>query len=154
MSTASVYEKYPAQDPSVLIPMLQDIQDILGYLPEDEMQKVAHFTRVPVSRIFGVATFYNQFRLQPLGKHLIRVCRGTACHVKGSLDILTTLENELNIKAGETTRDLMFTLETVACIGACSIAPVISIDDEYYGHLTVKKLQKILASYKNETIEE
>ncbi len=154
MSTASVYEKYPAQDPSVLIPMLQDIQEILGYLPEDEMHKVAQFTRLPVSRIYGVATFYNQFRLLPLGKHVIRVCRGTACHVKGSLDILTTLENELQIKAGETTKDLMFTLETVACIGACSIAPVISIDDEYYGHLTVKKLQKILASYKNETIEE
>ncbi|MBN2410123.1 NADH-quinone oxidoreductase subunit NuoE [candidate division KSB1 bacterium] len=154
MDTKQIYEKYPANDPSILIPILQEIQETEGYLSEEEMQKVAGFTRLPVSRVYGVATFYNQFRLQPLGEYVIRVCRGTACHVKGSLDVLTTLENELGIKAGETTKDLKFSLETVACIGACSIAPVISINDEYHGHLTVKKIQKLLASFRKKTKED
>lgn len=148
METQQVYDKYPPNDPSVLIPILQDIQEIQGYLSEEEMNKVAQFTRMPVSRIYGVATFYNQFRLKPLGQYIIRVCRGTACHVKGSFDILQTLENELGIKAGDTTKDLLFSLETVACIGACSIAPVISINEEYYGHLTVKKIQKLITEYR------
>ena len=148
METQQVYDKYPPNDPSVLIPILQDIQDILGYLSEEEMNKVAMHTKMPVSRIYGVATFYNQFRLTPLGKYIIRVCRGTACHVKGSFDILQTLENELGIKAGGTTKDQLFSLETVACIGACSIAPVIAINDEYYGHLTVKKIQKLVTEYR------
>ena len=119
-----------------------------GYLSEDDLEQVAQHTRLPVSRVFGVATFYNQFRLRPLGKHVIRVCRGTACHVKGSFDILTTLENELGIKAGQTTKDLQFSIETVACIGACSIAPVITIDDEFHGGLTVKAVQKLIAALK------
>jgi NADH-quinone oxidoreductase subunit E len=154
METAEVYAKYPASDASALIPLLQDIQEVFGYLPEEEIYNVAEHTHLPVSRVYGVATFYNQFRLRPLGKHLIRVCRGTACHVKGSLDILTTLENELGVKAGQTSKDLMFTLETVACIGACSIAPVISIDDEFHGGLTVKSVQKLLSSYKPDAKEE
>ncbi len=148
METQQIFEKYPPGDPSVLIPILQDIQEVQGYLSEEEMNKVATHTKLPVSRIYGVATFYNQFRLKPLGKYIIRVCRGTACHVKGSLDILQTLENELEISAGDTTKDLQFSIETVACIGACSIAPVISINDEYYGHLTVKKIQKLIAEYR------
>jgi NADH-quinone oxidoreductase subunit E len=148
METQQVYSKFAGNDPSSLIAMLQEIQEICGYLPEEEMHKVARHTRLPISRIYGVATFYNQFRLRPLGKHVIRVCRGTACHVKGSLDILRTLETELGIKAGETTKDLKFTIETVACIGACSIAPVISIDDEFYGGLTVKSLQKLIDAFK------
>jgi NADH-quinone oxidoreductase subunit E len=147
MNTDQLYHKYPQNDPSVLIPILQDIQEIYGYLPEEEMKRVSGHARLPMSRIYGVATFYNQFRLQPLGKHVIRVCRGTACHVKGSLDLLQTLEHELGIKAGETTRDLLFTIETVACIGACSIAPVICIDNEFYGGLTVKSLKNILKSF-------
>ncbi|HQG45399.1 MAG TPA: NADH-quinone oxidoreductase subunit NuoE [bacterium] len=149
MELQEVYQKYPKNDPSILIPMLQDIQEICGYLSEDELHHVAAHTRLPVSRVFGVATFYNQFRLRPLGKHVIRVCRGTACHVKGSFDILTTLENELGIKAGGTTKDLQFSIETVACIGACSIAPVITIDDEFHGGLTVKAVQKLIAAMKN-----
>ncbi len=148
METQRVYQKYPENDASVLIPILQDIQEVCGYLPEEELHNVARHTKLPVSRVYGVATFYNQFRLHPLGKHVIRVCRGTACHVKGSLDILFTLENELGIKAGQTTKDRMFTIETVACIGACSIAPVISIDNEFHGGLTVKSVQKLIASYK------
>ncbi len=153
METQQVYQKYPENDASVLIPLLQDIQEVCGYLPEEEIHHVAQHTKLPVSRVYGVATFYNQFRLNPLGKHLVRVCRGTACHVKGSLDILRTLENELGIKAGQTTRDLLFSIETVACIGACSIAPVITIDNEFHGGLTVKSVQKLIASYKSKSKE-
>jgi NADH-quinone oxidoreductase subunit E len=149
-----ILSKYPERDPSYLIPMLQAVQEAHGYLPEAEMEKVAMYSRVPISRVYGVATFYNQFRLQPLGKYVIRVCRGTACHVKGSFDILTTLETELNIKAGGTTKDSLFTIETVACIGACSIAPVIAIDDEFYGGLTNKKVRALLRDYKKRAKKE
>ena len=138
--------RYPRKDPSWLIDILQDIQEHHGYLPEAEMEHAAAYVGVPVSRVYGVATFYNQFRFQPFGKYVIKVCRGTACHVKGSFDLLQTLENELGVKPGETTRDRNFTLETVACIGACSIAPVIAVNEEFHGGLTVKSLQKILRS--------
>lgn len=148
METEVVLAKYPANDASALIPMLQDIQDVHGYLPEPELKKVSAHANLPMSRIYGVATFYNQFRLQPLGKHVIRVCRGTACHVKGSFDILTTLETELGIKAGQTTKDLLFTIETVACIGACSIAPVVAVGDEFYGKLDPKKVKSLLRDLK------
>lgn len=150
METDVILQHYPEKDASSLIPLLQDIQEEHGYLPESELVQVSHYCDIPMSRIYGVATFYNQFRLQPLGKYVIRVCRGTACHVKGSGDILTTLENELGIKAGETTKDLKFTIETVACIGACSIAPVIAINDEFYGKLDNKKVKKILNELKSE----
>ncbi len=153
MNSVDILKNYPESDSSVLIPMLQDIQDVFGYLPEDELKKVSSHSKLPMSRIYGVATFYNQFRLQPLGKYVVRVCRGTACHVKGSFDLLQALEHELEIKAGETTKDLNFTIETVACIGACSIAPVIAINDKFYGGLTVKSLRKVLNQYKK-TVKE
>jgi len=142
-----IFSKYPRNDKSVLIPVLQDIQDHYGYLPEDVMQKAADYVGMALSRVYGVATFYNQFRLIPLGEHVIRVCRGTACHVKNSANILTSLESELKIKAGETTRDKKFTIEVVSCIGACSIAPVITIDEDYHGRITVKDIPKILKKY-------
>ena len=147
MATEKVLGRYAKNDASALIPILQDIQQAFGYLPETELKKVSSHSNLPMSRIYGVATFYNQFRLQPMGKYVIRVCRGTACHVKGSFDILTTLETELSIKAGETTRDRLFTIETVACIGACSIAPVIAIGEEFYGKLDAKKVKKLLKDY-------
>lgn len=152
-TTDTIYEKYAAGDAGALIPMLQDIQEVCGYLPEDEIVRVARHAALPTSRVYGVATFYNQFRLRPLGKYVIRVCRGTACHVRGSLDILRILETELGIKAGETTKDLQFTIETVACIGACSIAPVIAVNDEFHGGLTPKKLYKLIKSYKRKAKE-
>ena len=148
MDSIDVYRKYPEQDPSALIPLLQDIQEIYGYLPEDELKHVANHAKIPLSRVYGVATFYNQFRLVPLGKYVIRVCRGTACHVNGSLDVLATLENELAIKAGDTTKDLLFSVETVACIGACSIAPVITVNEEFHGKMTTRSVQKIINSLK------
>jgi len=148
MKSEEIYKKYPKNMPENMIAMLQDVQGVYGYLPEDDIIRVAKHLGVPTSRVYGVATFYNQFRLTPLGKHVIRVCRGTACHVKGSLDILNILETELGISAGETTKDLKFTIETVACIGACSIAPVIVIDDKYYGGLTSKSVYKLIKEYQ------
>lgn len=145
-----ILEKYPPSDRSNLIALLQDVQDVYGYLPEDDLRAIAEHVNIPLSAVYGVATFYNQFRLTPLGKNVIRVCRGTACHVKNSANILIALENELGIKAGQTTRDKQFTLETVACIGACSIAPVININEDYYGRAVIKEIPKILGKYKKE----
>ncbi|MGE5364709.1 MAG: NADH-quinone oxidoreductase subunit NuoE [Bacteroidota bacterium] len=142
-----IFSNYSPGDKSNLIALLQDIQNIYGFLPENALQDISDFLEMPISRIYGVATFYNQFRLKPLGKNIVRVCRGTACHVKGSANILFALETALNIKAGETTRDKNFTLETVACIGACSIAPVININNDYYGRATVKEIPRILKKY-------
>ncbi len=145
-----IFKNYPPKDRSNLIVVLQDIQEIYGYLPEEALKDVAVFIDMPLSSVYGVATFYNQFRLKPLGKNVIRVCRGTACHVKNSANVLAAVESELNVKSGETTRDKLFTLETVACIGACSIAPVICINDEYFGRVTVKEIPKILSKYRKE----
>lgn len=144
-----ILENYITNDRSSLIPMLQDLQNEYGYLPEDVLSKVAEYVNIPFASVYGVATFYNQFRLTPLGKNVIKVCRGTACHVKNSANILIALETELGISAGCTTRDKLFTLETVACIGACSIAPVININDEYYGRLVVNEIPKIIKKYRN-----
>lgn len=146
-----IFSNYPPGDKSNLIALLQDIQNIYGFLPENALQDISDFLEMPISRIYGVATFYNQFRLKPLGKNIVRVCRGTACHVKGSANLLFALETALNIKAGETTRDKNFTLETVACIGACSIAPVININNDYYGRATVKEIPRILKKYSQLT---
>jgi NADH-quinone oxidoreductase subunit E len=145
-----IFEKYPRHDRSNLIALLQDIQEVYGYLPEDTLREISEYIGIPFSSVYGVATFYNQFRLTPLGRNLVRVCRGTACHVKNSANILTALETELGIKAGQTTRDKVFTLETVACIGACSIAPVININSEYYGRVVIKEIPKIINNYKKE----
>lgn len=152
-SANEIYERLPKNTAGALIELLQSVQDIYGYLPEKEMQRVARHAGIPISRVYGVATFYNMFRFQPLGKYVIKVCRGTACHVKGSFDILMTLENELGIKAGQTTKDLLFTIETVACIGACSIAPVIAVNEEFHGGLTTKSVQKLLKTYKSNKSE-
>jgi len=145
-----IFNNYTPKDRSNLIVILQEIQEVYGYLPEDALGDVSDFVNIPLASIYGVATFYNQFRLKPLGKNVIRVCRGTACHVKNSANVLSALEFELGVTAGNTTRDKLFTLETVACIGACSIAPVISINDEYYGRVEVKEITKILKKYRNE----
>ena len=143
----NVFKNYTPNDKSSLIPLLQDVQAAYNFLPELALRDIAEFLGIPLSRVFGVATFYNQFRLSPIGKNVIRVCRGTACHVKNSSNLLFALETALGIKAGETTRDKNFTLVTVACIGACSIAPVITINDEFYGRLSVKDIPKILKTY-------
>ena len=144
---SKIFKNYENKDKSALIPLLQDIQGIYNYLPENALKDISAFVDIPLSRVYGVATFYNQFRLTPIGENVIKVCRGTACHVKNSANILVAIENELNVKAGETTRDKKFTLEVVNCIGACSIAPVILVNEDYYGRLAVKDVSKILKTY-------
>lgn len=132
-----------------LIPILQDIQDEFGYLPRAALEYVSLKLNTPLSSIFGVATFYSQFHLQPRGKNVIRVCSGTACHVRGASNVLNTLQEELKIGSGETTPDLEFTLEEVACIGACGLAPAMMINDQTFGRLTKEKVIEILARFRN-----
>lgn len=129
---------------SDLIPILQRLQDAYGYLPKDVIQRLSDRTGIFVSQIMGVATFYSQFRLKPTGEHTVRVCFGTACHVNGSEVIAEALCDELKVKLGGTTEDGKFTLETVACLGCCSLAPVMMIDGEAYGRLTPDKARKII----------
>jgi NADH-quinone oxidoreductase subunit E len=127
-----------------LINILQTTQEKFRYLPAAAMQEISRFLHVPESTIYGVSTFYAQFKLTPLGKRVVRVCRGTACHVRGSSKVLAEMEKQLGIKAGETTPDMEYTLETVACIGACALAPTMTIDSETYGKMTTKKVAEVL----------
>ena len=127
-----------------MIPLLQGVQDIYGYLPESAFYKIAEQTGLNLSEMFGVASFYSQFRLKPVGKHIIKVCHGTACHVQNANSISEALREALNVKDGGTTEDRLFTLETVACLGCCSLAPVMMIGDETYGKLTGKSATKIV----------
>ena len=131
-----------------LIPVLQDAQKEYGYLPEDVLKEIACNLDLSLSQVYGVVTFYGQFHLEPRGKNIIRVCQGTACHVRGAGPVLEKIEDELDIASGETTDDLEFTLETVACIGACGLAPVIMINDDTHGRLTPEKVPEILEQYK------
>ncbi len=140
---SNIFEKYKNKRENI-IPLLQDVQEKYGYLNEENIVFISKHLDVPASKIFGVATFYNQFRLKPVCKNIIIFCIGTACHVKGSDKILEKLQAELNIEAGETTKDGLFTLETVACVGACSIAPVITIDEDFFGRLTTEDINSLL----------
>lgn len=133
--------------PSDLIPILQRIQDAYGYLPRDVIERLSERTGIFVTQIMGVATFYSQFRLQPMGEHTIRVCFGTACHVNGAEAIAEALCDELKIPLGGTTPDGKFTLESVACLGCCSLAPVMMIDSEAYGRLTPDKARNIIREF-------
>lgn len=136
------------KDKGALIYLLQSAQELFGYIPVDVIEDISEVTGVPEADIYGVITFYSQFRMQPMGKHVIRICEGTACHVNGAKGILTTLETELKIKVNDTTEDGLFTLLSVACIGCCSLAPVIMIDDETYGSLTPDKTSQIIKKYR------
>jgi len=131
-----------------LIPILQDVQEEFGYLPEEAMMAIAKAIGVPESRVYAVASFYAQFRFTPMGRNHVMVCRGTACHVRGAARILEEAERHLDIKEGETTEDLEYTLETVACIGCCGLAPTIVINDTTYGRLTPKDIGKIFDERK------
>ncbi len=135
-------------DKSGLIPILQQVQQALGYLPQSAMKRIAAFLKVPESTLYGVATFYAQFKFVPTGKNLVRVCRGTACHVKGGERILKEVERHLGIKEGQNTPDMQFSIETVACIGACSLAPNMVVSNKIYGNMNAKKIASILDSYK------
>lgn len=134
--------------PNEVIPVLQDVQDAFGYLPEQEMREVARFLGLAESRVYAVATFYEQFKFTPRGRNRITVCRGTACHVRGGERIREELERKLGIQASETTEDLEYTLETAACIGCCGLAPAVVINDTTYGRLTPAEILKILDEKK------
>lgn len=128
---------------SEIVPILQEVQDNLGYLPEKAMIKIAEFVGAPESHVYSVASFYAHFRLLPLGRKRIAVCRGTACHIRGAPQILKTIEQKLNLKEGETSEDLEYTLETVACIGCCALAPCIRINKDVSGEMTPEKAEML-----------
>jgi NADH-quinone oxidoreductase subunit E len=131
-----------------LIPILQDVQDVLGYLSEEAVSQVADHLGLSENDVFGVATFYTQFRFTPPGKHRIKVCQGTACHVRGSGLIVEEVSRKLNVAPGETTDDLEFSLERVACYGSCALAPVVVIDDKVYARMTPKKTIEAIDEYE------
>ncbi|MFC1839361.1 NADH-quinone oxidoreductase subunit NuoE [Thermodesulfobacteriota bacterium] len=139
--------------PDELIELLQKVQRELGYLPESTLLEISRLTGQSAANIFGVATFYSQFRFQPVGKHIIKVCRGTACHVKGSGRILDHLMEYLKIAPGETTKDGLFTLETVACFGSCALAPVVVVDDTVYGSMDRSKTIKLIDDIRTQQFE-
>jgi len=133
---------------SGLIGMLQDVQNEYSYLPKDALLHIAEKLNTPVSHVYSLATFYKAFSLKPRGKHLISLCMGTACHVRGAEKILEELERVLKIKSGETTDDSLFTLEAVNCLGACALGPLMAINGEYYGKMSLKKINGILKKYE------
>ena len=139
--------------PGELIPLLQSAQEHFGYIPRRAINYIAGVTGIPESEIYGVITFYSQFRLLPMGKYVIRVCAGTACHVSGAKLIRETIEDELGIEVGDTTEDGLFTLNTVACIGCCSLAPVIMINNDTHGRLTPASARKIIRNYRKKAAE-
>ena len=146
LATETIRRYPPSRD--YLIPMLQAVQEQEGYISRESICEISDYMGLPESKIFGVATFYNQFRLNAPGKYQVQICRGTACHVKGSFNLLETLQRELGIEAGATTRDGLFSLETVACLGACSIAPVMTVNGEFYGRLDKKTAEKTIREIK------
>ncbi len=144
-----VLEPYQGQR-NEIIPILQDVQEQLSYLPEEAMYKIAAFTHVPASSVYAVATFYAQFRFTPRGKTHVMVCRGTACHVSGAPRVLEEVEEQLGIKEGETSADMAYSLETVACIGACSLAPAVMINKVVHAKISKKKVAELFPNKDEE----
>ncbi|MEN6663894.1 MAG: NADH-quinone oxidoreductase subunit NuoE [Phycisphaerae bacterium] len=140
----AIIAKHPMAGRDALIPVLQEIQEAQGFLSKAAVTLVGKALGLPASKIYGVATFYNQFRFQPKGTYHFMVCRGTACHVKGSQKVLDETMKQLKLKAGQTSRDRMFSLEVVACMGACGLAPVVSVNGEFYAKVTPRKLAEII----------
>jgi NADH-quinone oxidoreductase subunit E len=149
-----ILSKYTDSKREYLIPMLQDVQDVQGFISKDAVKIIGRHLNLPSSKIYGVATFYNQFRFNSPGKYHIQVCRGTACHVKGSSNVLDALQRELKIKAGETTRDGLFSIEVVACLGACGLAPVICINGEFYANVDNAKIYALVKKIRKSAAEE
>jgi NADH:ubiquinone oxidoreductase subunit E len=146
----AIISKYNSNHDSV-IAILQDVQSRYHYLPETALRLVAEQLELPLIQVYGVATFFKAFSLKPRGEHLIKVCVGTACHVRGAQPVLDEVKRQLGIEAGETTEDMMFTLETVNCLGACALGPIMVVDDEYYGEMSPGKVKAIIKNYKKET---
>jgi len=134
-------------DKALLVDILQDVQAATGYLPQEALEETARGLNIPLSRVYSVATFFKAFSLTPRGRNLINVCLGTACHVRGADKILARIEEELGIKNGETTEDLKFTLETVNCVGACALGPIVIIGEDYHGEMTPERVVSVLKEY-------
>ncbi|MCU0664480.1 MAG: NADH-quinone oxidoreductase subunit NuoE [Myxococcota bacterium] len=139
-----ILAEYRGASRDALIPILQKVQEALGFLSQEAIAQIGKNLDLPASKIYGVATFYNQFRFQPQGKYHFMVCRGTACHVKGSKKLLESVVSALGVQPGQTTRDRVFSLEVVACMGACGLAPVVCVNGEFYAKVTPMKLAKII----------
>ena len=138
-----IFSKH-SNERDALIPVLQDIQEEYGYLSPEAMTAAAGFCNVSPVEVYGMSTFYAQFKFTPVGEHMVKICRGTACHVRGAPRILDEVEKRLGIKPGETTEDLEYSLETIACFGSCALAPVMVVDDNVYGRMTPAKVRQIL----------
>jgi NADH:ubiquinone oxidoreductase subunit E len=143
----ALIDKYRAEQGAV-IALLQDVQEEQNYLPRKALEHIARRLDVPLIQLYGLATFYKAFTLKPKGEHTVTCCMGTACHVRGGQRIVEGFERELGIKAGDTTDDLMFTLETVNCVGACAVGPLVIIDGEYHGLVTTAKVKGLLKPYR------
>jgi len=141
-----VLQKYQ-HDKSLLVDILQDIQAESGYLPKEVLEETSQGLGVPLSRVYSVATFFKSFNLKPRGRHIINVCLGTACHVRGGVRVLERIERELRISRGETSKDLKFTLETVNCVGACALGPIVIVDEDYHGEITPDKVKSLIEDY-------
>jgi NADH-quinone oxidoreductase subunit E len=142
----AIVNKY-SNDRGQLVAILQDTQSVYNYLPKEALMKVSEILGVPLSQVYNVATFFRAFSLKPRGKHVIHVCLGTACHVRGAVKVLEKLERSLSIKSGETTPDYRFTLETVNCMGACALGPVVRVDGEYFGQMSIEKADHMLRQF-------
>ena len=148
MEVNSIVEKYRNKK-GALIPLLQEIQAVYGYVPKESIEVISRELSVYPVEIYGILTFYTQFYLTPRGKHTIKVCQGTACHVMGGKEILEYMADKLGIEEGGTTEDGMFSLERVACLGCCGMAPVVMIDEDFHGRCTVQKLQGLIDRYRD-----
>lgn len=145
-----ILQKFPDIRPDSLIPILQEVQDTIGFITEDAVKKISGYLHIPSSKIYGVASFYNQFRFSRKGRFHIRLCYGTACHVVGASTLLKEIEKMLKIKDGEITKDGLFSLELQTCIGGCGQAPVIAVNDDYYGKMDMEKLEQLFEELKNQ----
>jgi NADH-quinone oxidoreductase subunit E len=143
-----VLKKHPNAGRDQLIPILQEVQDILGFISRESVVQIGDYLKLPTSKIYGVATFYNQFRFEPKGRYHIQICRGTACHVKGSLAVLDALKRALKIDADQTTRDGMFSLEEVACLGACGLAPVIAVNGTFHAKVSADDVSRLVNTWR------
>lgn len=145
-----ILDRFPQAKRDALIPLLQAVQEAEGFIGRAAVVQIGEHLKVPASKIYGVATFYNQFRFQPLGKCHVQVCRGTACHVKGSTAVLDAFKRQLKIEPGQTTRDGLFSLEIVACLGACGLAPVVTAKDEFHGNVGADSVKKLVNTLRRE----
>lgn len=141
-----ILKKY-GHDKAWLVSILQDVQAELFYLPQESLTEVSRGLEVPLTRVYSVATFFKAFSLKPRGRHVVNVCLGTACHVRGAVKVLESIQRKLDIKPGDTTADARYTLETVNCLGACALGPMVVVDGKYHGQMTSDKIDSILDSY-------